>query len=358
MIALNKFSLSDSLLFFSIIILSIFGLILLYSATNQNIDIVYRQGTRLFFCFFLMILISFSDANRIKIISPYIYTICILLLVITLFWGHDSKGAKRWIVFFGFSLQVSEIIKFVLPMTLAWFLSFFEEKVIDLKKLLFSFMIIFLPIMFVIRQPDLGTSLIILLCGLITIFLGGVRKTHILYLISSLIIIIPLMWKFLLLPYQKLRILTMLDPSRDPLGSGYHIIQSKIAVGSGGFFGKGFLNGTQSQLEFLPERGTDFIFAVFSEEFGFLGVIILFIFYLFIIMRFVSITNKAKTYYSKLLSGSITCIFIMLIITNVSMAVGVLPVVGVTLPLISLGGSSLLSIFIAFGIMFAISKRN
>ena len=358
MSTLNRFGLTDSLLFFSIVLLSAFGLILLYSATNQNIDIVYRQGTRLIFCFFLMILISFSDANRIKLISPYMYVLCIILLIVTLFWGHDSKGAKRWIVFFGFSLQVSEILKIIVPMTIAWFLSFSEEKVIDLKKLIFSFMIIFLPIAFVIRQPDLGTSLIILLCGLITIFLGGVRKKHIAYLLGLLIIIIPLMWKFLLLPYQKIRILTMFDPTRDPLGSGYHIIQSKIAVGSGGFFGKGFLNGTQSQLEFLPERGTDFIFAVFSEEFGFLGVIILFIFYLFIIIRCIKITNKAKTYFSKLLSGSITCIFVMLIITNISMAVGVLPVVGVTLPLVSLGGSSLLSIFVAFGIMFSISRRN
>jgi rod shape determining protein RodA len=150
----------------------------------------------------------------------------------------------------------------------------------------------------------------------------------------------------------------MIDPSVDPLGSGYHIIQSKIAVGSGGFFGKGFLNGTQSQLEFLPERGTDFIFAVFAEEFGFFGVLILFLFYFFILARCIHITNKSKTYYSKILSGSITCIFLLLILTNISMAVGLLPVVGVTLPLVSLGGSSLLSIFIAFGIMFSINRRN
>ena len=166
------------------------------------------------------------------------------------------------------------------------------------------------------------------------------------------------MWKFLLLPYQKQRIMTLIDPSLDPLGTGYHIIQSKIAVGSGGFFGKGFLNGTQSQLEFLPERGTDFIFAVFSEEFGFFGVMILLIAYLVIILRCLHITYKAKNYFSKILAGSITSIFILLIITNISMAIGLLPVVGVTLPLISLGGSSLLSIFIAFGIMFAINRRS
>jgi rod shape determining protein RodA len=150
----------------------------------------------------------------------------------------------------------------------------------------------------------------------------------------------------------------MFDPTSDPLGSGYHIIQSKIAVGSGGLFGKGFLNGTQSQLEFLPERGTDFIFAVFAEEFGFIGILILFLFYLILIARCIHIAGNAKNYFSKIIAGSITSIFILLIITNISMAIGVLPVVGVTLPLLSLGGSSLLSIFIAFGIIFSVNRRN
>jgi|TARA_B100001059_G_scaffold16428_1_gene13531 rod shape determining protein RodA len=350
--------LTDNILLFSIIVLSSFGLILLYSATNQDLDIVYRQGARLIFCFCLMLLIGFTDINKVKSISPYIYIICITLLIITLFWGHDSKGAKRWIVLFGFSFQVSEVLKIIIPMCLAWFLSFSEDKDMDLKKLVICFLIILLPIFFVIKQPDLGTSLIIFLCGFISIFLGGIRKKHIFYLLGIFLTMIPLMWKFILLPYQKQRILTMIDPSADPLGSGYHIIQSKIAVGSGGFFGKGFLNGTQSQLEFLPERGTDFIFAVFAEEFGFFGVLILFLFYSLILARCIHITNKSKTYYSKILSGSITCIFLLLILTNISMAVGLLPVVGVTLPLVSLGGSSLLSIFIAFGIMFSINRRN
>ncbi|MDB2461335.1 rod shape-determining protein RodA [Gammaproteobacteria bacterium] len=349
---------TDKLLFFSIIIISIFGLTLLYSATNQDIDIIIRQGVRLSFCFILMIIISLIDINKIKLIAPYIYLACIFLLIFTIFWGHDSKGAKRWIIFFGFSLQVSEIIKIVLPIFLAWFLSLSEDKEIDLKKLLLSFTIIFLPIIFIIKQPDLGTSLIVLLCGLISLFLGGVSKRHISYLSGLFLILIPLVWKFLLLPYQKQRIMTLIDPSSDPLGSGYHIIQSKIAVGSGGFFGKGFLNGTQSQLEFLPERGTDFIFSVLAEEFGFFGILILFLFYFIIIVRCIHITSKAKTYFSKILSGSITCIFLLLILTNIFMTIGVLPVVGVTLPLLSLGGSSLLSIFIAFGIMFSINRRS
>jgi len=356
---LNKnIGITDTLLFVSIIIISTFGLLLLYSATNQDIDVVFRQGTRLFFCFILMLLVSTIDINKIKFISPYIYVVCIILLIVTLFWGHDSKGAKRWILIFGFSLQVSEVLKLILPMTLAWFLSLAEDKEFDLKKLFFSFIIISLPIIFIIQQPDLGTSLIILLCGLVSIFLGGITKKHIIFLSGLFLIIVPIMWKFILLPYQKQRILTMIDPSTDPLGSGYHIIQSKIAVGSGGFFGKGFLNGTQSQLEFLPERGTDFIFAVFAEEFGFFGIIILFIFYLAIILRCIHIASKAKTYYAKILSGSITGIFILLIITNISMAVGLLPVVGVTLPLLSLGGSSLLAMFLSFGVMFSINRRN
>ena len=358
MINFKNIGVTEKLLFFSIIIISIFGLTLLYSATNQDIDIVIRQGARLSFCFILMMIIGLIDINKIKIIAPYLYLACIVLLMFTIFWGHDSKGAKRWIIFFGFSLQVSEIIKVVLPIFLAWFLSLSEDKEIDLKKLLLSFIIIFLPIAFIIKQPDLGTSLIVLLCGLISLFLGGVKKKHILYLSGLSLILAPLIWKFLLLPYQIQRIMTLIDPSSDPLGSGYHIIQSKIAVGSGGFFGKGFLNGTQSQLEFLPERGTDFIFSVLAEEFGFFGILILFIFYFIIISRCIHITSKAKTYFSKILSGSITCIFLLLILTNISMTIGVLPVVGVTLPLLSLGGSSLLSIFIAFGIMFSINRRN
>ena len=358
MINFKNIGVTEKLLFFSIIIISVFGLTLLYSATNQDIDIVIRQGVRLSFCFILMMIIGLIDINKIKIIAPYLYLVCIVLLIFTIFLGHDSKGAKRWIIFFGFSLQVSEIIKVVLPIFLAWFLSLSEDKEIDLKKLLFSFAIIFLPIIFIIKQPDLGTSLIVLLCGLISLFLGGVKKKHILYLSGLFLILVPLIWKFLLLPYQIQRIITLIDPSSDPLGSGYHIIQSKIAVGSGGLFGKGFLNGTQSQLEFLPERGTDFIFSVLAEEFGFFGILIFFIFYFIIIVRCAHITSKSKTYFSKILSGSITCIFLLLILTNISMTIGVLPVVGVTLPLLSLGGSSLLSIFIAFGIMFSINRRN
>ena len=351
------FGISDNTLFICIIFLSFFGLMLLYSATNQNIDIVYRQGTRLIFCLILMCLISLLDINKLKNFSPYVYVSCLLMLMITLFWGHDVKGAKRWIVVMGFSFQVSEIIKIVVPMTLAWYLSLSEDKDIDLKKLIICFAIILSPIFFVIKQPDLGTSLIILLCGLITLFLGGIGKKYIIYLTALFSIAIPVMWKFFLLPYQKQRIMTLFDPTLDPLGSGYHIMQSKIAVGSGGFFGKGFLNGTQSQLEFLPERGTDFIFAVFAEEFGFVGVLILFLIYLIIVARCLHITFKAKNYFAKIFSGSISAILILLIITNISMAVGLLPVVGVTLPLISLGGSSLLSIFIAFGIMFSINRR-
>ena len=174
MINFKNIGVTEKLLFFSIIIISIFGLTLLYSATNQDIDIVIRQGARLLFCFILMMIIGLIDINKIKIIAPYLYLACIVLLMFTIFWGHDSKGAKRWIIFFGFSLQVSEIIKVVLPIFLAWFLSLSEDKEIDLKKLLLSFIIIFLPIAFIIKQPDLGTSLIVLLCGLICLFLGGV----------------------------------------------------------------------------------------------------------------------------------------------------------------------------------------
>ena len=356
---MNKIlEITDHTLFIFILFLSLFGLVLLYSATNQDIDLLFRQSTRLIFCFALMYVISCIDINKLRSFSPYIYILCLFFLVLTLLWGNDIKGAQRWFVIMGFSFQVSEVLKIIVPMMLAWYLSLSDEKEINLKKIFVCFFIIFLPILFVIKQPDLGTSLIILLCGAITIFLGGISQKYIIYIFCSFFIAVPIMWKFLLLPYQKQRIMTLFDPSLDPLGSGYHIIQSKIAVGSGGFFGKGFLNGTQSQLEFLPERGTDFIFAVFSEEFGFFGIMILLLTYSIIVLRCLHITYKAKNYFSKILAGSITMIFILLIITNIAMAIGLLPVVGVTLPLISLGGSSLLSIFTAFGIMFSINRRS
>ena len=356
---MNKIlEITDHTLFIFILFLSLFGLVLLYSATNQDIDLLFRQSTRLIFCFALMYVISCIDINKLRSFSPYIYILCLFFLVLTLLWGNDIKGAQRWFVIMGFSFQVSEVLKIIVPMMLAWYLSLSDEKEINLKKILVCFSIILLPILFVIKQPDLGTSLIILLCGVVTIFLGGIRQKYIIYIFSSFFIAVPIMWKFLLLPYQKQRIMTLIDPSLDPLGTGYHIIQSKIAVGSGGFFGKGFLNGTQSQLEFLPERGTDFIFAVFSEEFGFFGVMILLLVYSIIVLRCLHISYKAKNYFSKILAGSITMIFMLLIITNISMAIGLLPVVGVTLPLISLGGSSLLSIFIGFGIIFSINRRS
>jgi rod shape determining protein RodA len=349
---------TDFILFSLIVLISIFGLILLYSATNQDIDVVIKQGTKLIFCFSLMLLIGSIDINKLKSLTPYVYLLCLILLVVTLFWGHESKGAKRWIIFYGFSLQISEILKITVPMMVAWYISNYDDKEIGFRKLIISFIIIFIPIAFIVKQPDLGTSLIILLCGLITLFLSGVKNSHIKYLVGLFLIVAPMIWKFFLLPYQKQRIMTLIEPASDPLGSGYHIIQSKIAVGSGGFFGKGFLNGTQSQLEFLPERGTDFIFAVFAEEFGFFGILILFLLYLAIIIRCINIATKAKKYYAKILAGSITSILIMLILTNVSMTIGLLPVVGVTLPLLSLGGSALLSVFIAFGIMFSINRRS
>ena len=347
------FGITDNTLFICIVFLSFFGLVLLYSATNQNIDVVFRQGSRLIFCFVLMFLISFVDINKIKSMSPYVYLLCILMLIVTLLWGHDVKGAKRWIVFFGFSFQVSEILKIIVPMTLAWYLSLSEDKEIDLKKLIISFSIIFAPILFVIKQPDLGTSLIILLCGVITIFLGGITKKHIIYLLTLFSFAIPIMWKFILLPYQKQRIMTLFDPNLDPLGSGYHIIQSKIAVGSGGLFGKGFLKGTQSYLEFLPEKHTDFIFTLFSEEFGFIGSAFLLIIYAIIIYRIVAIGATSRSFFAKIFCYSFGAAIFVFITINMSMVLGLLPIVGSPLPIMSYGGSSMLATMVGFGIVMS-----
>ncbi len=348
---------SDRLLLLITIIISCVGLVVLYSASNGDNNILTQQIVRLLFAISLMLIISRANIHIIRMISPYIYVGVILMLLLVLFLGQ-GRGASRWLVFFDISFQPSELLKISIPMMLAWYLSQSEEKEINIINLFISFLIIFIPVIFVVRQPDLALSLIAIFCGFITLVLATLNLRYILTLLVIAISSIPLLWKYFLLPYQKARIITLFDPETDALGSGYHIIQSKIAVGSGGFFGKGLMNGTQSQLEFLPERSTDFIFAVFSEEFGFLGVLILFLLYAILIFRGISIVTKAKTYYGKILGGSIVIIFFMLVLINVAMSTGIIPVAGVTLPLVSQGGSSLISFFVSLGILLAIGRKQ
>lgn len=346
----------DPPLFFGTIALITTGLVILYSAANQNWSLLMHQLLWILLSLIVMLVFAQIPPRKYYQWSPWIFGICILLLIAVLLTGHASKGAQRWLNLGFFQFQPSEVVKLAMPMMLAWYLS---QKSLPprLSTISISGILLLLPLGLVAKQPDLGTALIIVFTGICVLLLAGISRRYVTIACMLLGCAAPFLWHFLH-DYQRQRVLTFLNPELDPLGGGYHIIQSKIAVGSGGFFGKGFLNGTQSQLEFLPERGTDFIFAVFAEEFGFLGIIILLLLYSLIIFRFILITLRAKSYFAKILSGSITSIFILLIVTNILMAIGILPVVGVTLPLLSLGGSSLLSIFFAFGIMFSISRSR
>lgn len=341
----------------AIILLCGLGLVFLYSASGQNTEQIIRQAIRLAAGFTGMLILAQVHPDKLRYWSPMIFTIGIILLVAVLIEGHMGKGAQRWINLGLFRFQPSEILKLALPMMVAWYLSR-EHLPPTWGRIAVAGMLILLPVLLIARQPDLGTALLVAFAGMFVLFLGGLSWRLI---IGIVMVAIPTgwaVWKWGMLDYQRDRVLTFLNPERDPLGTGYHIIQSKIAIGSGGMYGKGWLNGTQSQLEFLPERTTDFIFAVISEEFGFSGVIILLSLYLFIIMRGLYIATRGQDTYSRLLAGALILVFFVYLFVNTGMVTGILPVVGVPLPLVSYGGTSLVTILSGFGILMSIHTHR
>jgi rod shape determining protein RodA len=289
--------------------------------------------------------------------SPYIFAIGLLLLLIVLIIGVTSKGAQRWLNLGLFRIQPSEIMKLGVPMMAAWFLA---HKSIppQTRHLFIALAIILVPAAMVAKQPDLGTAIMIASAGLFILFLAGMNWMWITAAIITVAGSAPLLWNFYMHDYQKRRILTLFDPNSDPLGTGYHTIQSMIAVGSGGIYGKGWLNGSQAQLDFLPERSTDFIFAVFAEEFGFMGTIVLFSIYLFVVVRGLQISFNAQDTFARLLAGGLALTFFFYFFVNIGMVTGILPVVGVPLPIISYGGSSIVTLMAAFGILMSIQTHR
>ncbi len=340
-----------------IILLCGLGLIFLYSASSQDTGQVIRQAIRLGVGFVCMLALAQVHPDKLRYWSPMIFSIGIILLIAVLIEGHMGKGAQRWISLGLFRFQPSEILKLALPMMIAWYLAR-EPLPPSWGRIAVSGILILLPVLLIAKQPDLGTALLVAFAGLFVLFLGGLSWR----LITGIVMVaIPAgwaVWKWGMLDYQRNRVLTFLNPERDPLGSGYHIIQSKIAIGSGGMYGKGWLNGTQSQLEFLPERTTDFIFAVIAEEFGFSGVIILLSLYLFIIVRGLYIATRGQDTYSRLLAGALILVFFVYLFVNTGMVTGILPVVGVPLPLVSYGGTSLVTILSGFGILMSIHTHR
>jgi rod shape determining protein RodA len=340
-----------------IILLCGLGLVFLYSASGQDTGQVIRQAIRLGVGFLGMLLLAQVNPDKLRFWSPALFALAIILLVAVLIEGQIGKGAQRWINLGFMRFQPSEIMKLALPMIVSWFLV--KEKLPPTwDRVAISGALILIPVLMIAKQPDLGTALLVGISGLSVLFLGGLSWR----LIAGISIFsIPTgwgLWKWGMEEYQRDRVLTFLDPERDPLGSGYHIIQSKIAIGSGGLYGKGWLNGTQSQLEFLPERTTDFIFAVIAEEFGFIGILILLSLYLFIILRGFYIAANGQDSYSRLLAGALILVFFVYLFVNTGMVSGILPVVGVPLPLISYGGTSLVTILSGFGILMSIHSHK
>lgn len=347
----------DGWLLAGLLVLMTIGLFTIYSASGQDMELIKRQVTRLAIALAAMFALAQVPVLFYRNISPFVYGIGIVLLIAVLAIGVTGKGAQRWLDLGVFRFQPSEILKLFVPMTVAWYISKYSMPP-SFKRLMVALLIVFIPTILIARQPDLGTSLLIASSGIFALFLAGM-SWRIIAMFGVLIGgFTPIMWLFLMKAYQKQRVTTFLNPESDPLGAGYHIIQSKIAIGSGGMTGKGWLQGSQSQLEFLPERHTDFIFAVFSEEFGFLGVIGLLLVYGFIVGRGLIIASRCQFLFSKLLAGSITLTFFVYVFVNMGMVSGLLPVVGVPLPLVSYGGTSMVTLMAGFGLLMAISTQK
>ena len=347
----------DPYLFFSLFLLSTLGLFFLFSASNSDISLVLKQVVYVIAGFIIMILVSQPDPDIFRRTSGLFLIFALLLLGTTYLFGAEINGAQRWVRLGPFSFQSSELLKLAVPLFLANFL--FDKKLpIQRTEIIFSLLIIFCCFFFVFRQPDLGTALIIACSGLFVLFLSGLSWSFIGGSFVLLIISSPFIWNILLQPFQRQRIATFFNPDSDPFGASWNIIQSKVAIGSGGLLGKGYGEGSQTQLNFLPETETDFIFSVIGEEFGFLGVLLLISIYLFILLRCFYLALSARDRFCRLVIGGLSLTFAANLIINLCMVVGLLPVVGMPLPFISKGGSSLLSLFIAFGIIVSMGTHK
>ncbi|OBS10138.1 rod shape-determining protein RodA [Acidihalobacter prosperus] len=346
----------DPVLLLALLALIATGLFILYSASGENADMVTRQATRLMIALLVMFLIAQVPVERLRQWAPWIYLAGLLLLVSVLLVGQIGMGARRWLDLGFMRFQPSEVMKLAVPMMLAWY---FAERALPPTpgQLTVAGVIVLLPVMLIAKEPDLGTALLVGMVGAFVIFFAGLRYRTLAAFVLLGLASLPVIWHFMH-DYQRNRVLTFLNPERDPLGAGYHIIQSMIAVGSGGVYGKGWLNGTQAQLDFLPERSTDFIFSVFGEEFGLIGVLLLLALYVFIVLRGLDIALRAQDTYSRLVAGSLSMMFSVYVFVNVGMVIGLLPVVGVPLPLVSYGGTSMVTILAAFGMLMGIHSHR
>jgi len=346
----------DVVLVLALLSLGVLGLVIFHSASGANDALLHKQMLRLGLAFILMFAVAQVSPAVFQRSSPILYFIGLILLASVLLFGDIGKGAQRWLVVAGFRFQPSELMKIAMPMMIAWYLAS-RSLPPHFKQIVVTVLLLSIPTVLIAKQPDLGTAILVTASGATILFIAGISW----YLILGIVAIgagcAPILWHFMR-EYQRNRVLTFLNPESDPLGSGYHIIQSKIAIGSGGINGKGWLKGTQTQLDFLPESSTDFIFSVFAEEFGLIGTVALLTLYLIIIARGLIIASQAQDSYSRLLAAGITLTFFVYVFVNIGMVTGVLPVVGVPLPLISYGGTSMITLMFGFGILMSIHRNR
>ena len=347
----------DQYLFISITLLSVMGLFFLYSASQEDLNTVIKQSIFVGFGLILMFGVSQPDPDFYKTFSGIFLVLSILLIFATMIFGKEINGAKRWLDLGFFTLQTSEIVKISLPIFLASYL-YNKPLPISLKHTFITLILIGSIFFLVYRQPDLGTGLVVFMAGVYILFLAGLSWRFIFTSFGLVLLSLPFLWNNFLQPFQRQRILTFMDPSNDPYGSSWNITQSKIAIGSGGMSGKGYQDGSQAHLNFLPEAETDFIFAVIAEEFGFVGVCILLSIFFFILLRCLYLAFNARDRFCRLTIGGLSLVFASTLFINLGMVVGIIPVVGMPMPFISKGGSSLLSFYIAFGIIISMATHK
>lgn len=347
----------DPWLLLPLVALSVSGLFVLYSASGQSDTMLMTQIRNLGVAFFVLLVTAQLKVATLKGVSPYIFSITVVLLIGVAFFGVGAKGAQRWLDLGFIRFQPSEVMKVAMPLAVAWWLS---KKALSpaRRELLIAFLMVALPSLLILGQPDLGTSLLVAISGLSVIFMAGIQWRYILSMLFLTGLSIWPAWLFVLKDYQKQRVLTLFNPESDRLGAGWNIIQSKTAIGSGGWEGLGWTQGSQAQLDFLPEGHTDFIIAVLAEEFGFRGVALLFLLYAIILVRGLIISWQAQSSFARLLAGALIATFFFGLIVNLGMVSGLLPVVGVPLPMVSWGGTAMVSMMIAFGMLMAISTEH
>jgi rod shape determining protein RodA len=347
----------DGPLFVALCLVGAIGAIVLFSASGRSVDVLEAQLVRFALGLLAMIMLAQIPPRLIRSISPWAYLFGLALLLAVMFTGDVAMGAQRWLDLGILRFQPSEIMKLAVPLACAWYL---HERPLppSLVSLLVLGLGIGAPTLLIAEQPDLGTALLVAAAGGMVVLLAGLQLRYILSVVGLLIPVAFVAWQFLLHDYQKQRVLTFLDPQSDPLGSGYHIIQSQIAIGSGGVFGKGYLNGSQAQLEFLPERSTDFIFAVIGEEWGLIGLVTVILLFMFVIGRALYLAATAQDTFARLASGSLALTFCVYVFVNTGMVTGLMPVVGVPLPFISYGGTAMVTLMAGFGILMSLCAKR